>query len=91
MATINFYLDKTDKKGFAPIYLRINCKGNQIKLSIGQKVEPKNFNKTKQKATGLSAESHELNHYLDFLRERADELLHHSQKKHSHMTKLRVS
>ena len=28
-----------------------------------------NFNKTKQKAIGLSAESHEINHYLDFLKE----------------------
>ncbi|WP_297815409.1 DNA cytosine methyltransferase [uncultured Polaribacter sp.] len=81
MATINFYLDKPDKKGFAPIHLRINCNGSQVKLSTGQKIEPKNFNKIKQKATGLSVESHEINHYLDFLRERADELLHHSNKK----------
>ena len=81
MATINFYLDKPDKKGFAPIHLRINCNGSQVKVSTGQKIEPKNFNKSKQKAIGLSVESHEINHYLDFLRERADELLHHSNKK----------
>mgnify|MGYP003148238287 CR=1 FL=1 len=81
MATINFYLDKPDKKGFAPIHLRINCNGSQVKLSTGRKIEPKTFNKTKQKATGLSVEAHEINHYLDFLRERADELLHHSNKK----------
>ncbi len=81
MATINFYLDKPDKKGFAPIHLRINCNGSQVKVSTGQKIEPKNFNKSKQKAIGLSLESHEINHYLDFLRERADELLHHSNKK----------
>jgi len=81
MATINFYLDKPDKKGFAPIHLRINCNGSQVKVSTGQKIEPKNFNKSKQKAMGLSVESHEINHYLDFLKERADELLHHSKKK----------
>ncbi|WKD86940.1 Modification methylase HpaII [Polaribacter huanghezhanensis] len=81
MATINFYLDKPDKKGFAPIHLRINCNGSQIKVSTGQKIEPKNFNKSKQKAIGLSVESHEINHYLDFLRKRTDELLHHSNKK----------
>ncbi len=81
MATINFYLDKPDKKGFAPIHLRINCNGNQVKLSIGQKIEPKNFDKSNQRMIGLSLESHEINHYLDFLRERADELLHHSNKK----------
>ena len=47
MATINFYLDKPDKKGFTPIHLRINCNGSQVKLSTGQKIEPKNFNQTK--------------------------------------------
>jgi DNA (cytosine-5)-methyltransferase 1 len=81
MATINFYLDKPDKKGFAPIHLRINCNGSQVKVSTGQKIEPKNFNKSTQKAIGLNVESHEINHYLDFLKERADELLHHSVKK----------
>ena len=81
MATINFYLDKPDKKGFAPIHLRINCNGSQVKVSTGQKIEAKKFDKSKQKAIGLTTESHEINHYLDFLRERADELLHHSNKK----------
>ncbi|MCH8535627.1 MAG: DNA cytosine methyltransferase [Flavobacteriaceae bacterium] len=81
MATINFYLDKPDKKGFAPIHLRINCSGSQIKISTGQKIKPIKFNKTKQKAIGLTTESQEINHYLDFLKERADELLHQSNKK----------
>lgn len=81
MATINFYLDKPDRKGFAPIHLRINCNGSQVKLSTGQKIEPKNFNKSSQRATGTNVESRETNHYLDFLKERADELLNHSNKK----------
>lgn len=81
MATINFYLDKADKKGFSPIHLRINCNGSQVKLSTGQKILPKQFDKKKQKAIGLSLESHEVNHYLNFLKERADELLHSSNKK----------
>ncbi len=81
MATINFYLDKPDKKGFAPIHLRINCNGSQVKLSTGQKIEPKNFDKTEQKATSFCVDFREINHYLNFLRERADELLHHSHKK----------
>jgi len=81
MATINFYLDKPDKKGCAPIHLRINCNGSQIKLSTGQKIQLKQFDKKKQRATGLSVESNEINHYLNFLNERADELLHNSNKK----------
>jgi DNA (cytosine-5)-methyltransferase 1 len=81
MASINFYLDKTDKKGFSPIHLRINCNGSQVKLSTGKKIEPKKFDKTIQKAIGYSIESKEINYYLDFLKERADEFLHHSNKK----------
>ena len=81
MATINFYLDKPDKKGCAPIHLRINCNGSQIKLSTGQKIQLKQFDKKKQRATGLSVASNETNHYLNFLNERADELLHNSNKK----------
>lgn len=81
MATINYYLDKPDKKGFAPIHLRINCSGSQIKISTGKKIKPSNFNKTKKEVKGSDKESLELNHYLNFLKTRADELLNHSYKK----------
>lgn len=81
MATINFYLDKPDKKGFAPVHLRINCNGNQIKLATGQKIQPKNFNKRQQKAKGQSKTAERFNNYIDFLKERTDELLYHSDKK----------
>ena len=81
MATINYYLDKQDKKGFSPIHLRINCKGSQIKISTGKKINPKNFNKTTQKVKDSDKDSLEINHYLNFLKIRADELLNHSYKK----------
>lgn len=81
MATINYYLDKADRKGLAPIHLRINCNGNQIKLATGKKINSEQFDKKKQRATGLSIESTEINHYLKFLEDRANELLHHSTKR----------
>jgi len=81
MATINYYLDKSDRKGLAPIHLRINCNGSQIKLATGKKINPEQFDKKKQRVTGLSLESTEINHYLQFLEDRANELLHHSTKK----------
>jgi len=85
MATINFYLDKKDKKGLAPIHLRINCKGSQTKLSTGRKIDPTHFNKDSQRVTGNSKKAKETNHYLKFLEERADELLHNSKKnKYTH-------
>lgn len=81
MATINFYLDKADRKGLAPIHLRINCNGSQVKLATGKKINPEQFDKKKQRAKELSIESTEINHYLKFLEDRANELLHHSSKK----------
>lgn len=81
MATINYYLDKPDKKGFAPIHLRINCNGSQIKISTGKKIKPSNFNKSNKEVKGSDKESLELNHYLNFLKTRADELLNRSYKK----------
>ncbi len=81
MATINFYLDKADRKGFAPIHLRINCSGSQIKLATGKKIIPEQFDKKIQRATGSSMEANEINHYLKFIEERTNELLHHSSKR----------
>ncbi|WP_457617491.1 DNA cytosine methyltransferase [Lutibacter sp.] len=81
MATINFYLDKVDKKGFAPIHLRVNCNGEQVKVSTGEKVKLEDFDKKHQKVKGYSVYNKSVNHYLDYLKERADELLNRSYKK----------
>lgn len=81
MATINFYLDKADRKKLAPIHLRINCNGSQMKIATGKKINPEQFDKKKQRATGLSIESTEINHYLNFLEDRAKELFNNSMKR----------
>jgi len=81
MATINFYLDKEDKKGLSPIHLRINCNKSQIKIATGEKIVTADFNKDEQLAKTDSDNYVEINHYLKFLKERADDLLHHSYKK----------
>lgn len=81
MATINFYLDKADKKGFAPIHLRINCNGKRIKIATGEKIKVEDFDKELQQAKKSFKKSTALNHYLSFLKNRTDELLNHSYKK----------
>lgn len=81
MATINYYLDKANKKGFAPIHLRINSNGVQVKVSVGKKVKPSDFDKVKQEISKNNDDSVEINHYLNFIKERAYELLNHSHKK----------
>ena len=81
MATINFYLDKSNKKGFSPIHLRINCNSEQVKLSTGEKIKQQDFDKETQTVKQNSDRSTEINHYLNYLKERADELLNNSYKK----------
>ena len=81
MASVNFYLDKVDKKGFAPIHLRINCNGTQIKISIGKKIKLDEFDKELQLATSPYNGSTELNNYLKYLKNRANELLSNTSKR----------
>ena len=81
MATINFYLDKPDKQDLAPIHLRINCNGIQVKLSTGQKISRQLFDKKKQRSIGIEPEDIELNYFLKYIQERADDFLHGSVKK----------
>lgn len=81
MASINFYLDKPDKKDLSPIHLRINCDGNQVKVSTGEKVNLNDFDKINQKVLDNIENSSSINYYLNFLRERAEELFANSVKK----------
>ncbi|AEM71608.1 DNA-cytosine methyltransferase [Allomuricauda ruestringensis DSM 13258] len=81
MATFNFYLDKTDKKGFSPIHLRINCNSEQVKISTKEKIRPKEFDKETQSVIDTAERAIEINHYLGYLRDRAEELFNNSPKK----------
>ena len=81
MATVNFYLDKADKKGFAPIHMRINCNGSQVKISTKRKIKPEYFNKVTQTVSASHEEHKEYNFYLNFLKNRANELLNKDYRK----------
>ena len=81
MATINYYLDKADKKGNCPIHLRINCGGRQVKVATGEKVSAADFDKERQVVLPSNENATAINHYLRHLKDRAEELLNHSPKK----------
>jgi len=81
MATINFYLDKPGKKGAAPIHLRINCNGEQVKVATGEKVEPEYFEKETQRLRAKATNRAAVNHYLDFLAVRAHEMFNATYKR----------
>ena len=80
MPTVNFYLDRADKKGYSPIHLRINCNGESIKVSTGEKVKSKDFDKTAQRLKPSAENQESINHYLAYLKERAIGLFSHSYK-----------
>lgn len=75
MATINYYLDKPDKKGKSPIHLRVNCDGTQFKISTKLKVKLENFDKENQILLEGSKDFLKINHFLLQLKSRANELL----------------
>ena len=81
MATINYYLDKPDKKGLAPIHMRINCNGSQVKVSTKKKIKPELFDKSTQTVSNSHKQHTEYNFYLNFLKNRADELLNQTYRK----------
>ena len=81
MATINFYLDKSGKTGVAPIHLRINGTGEQVKLATGEKVAPEHFDKHAQRLIEGSPNHQAVNHYLDFLSERTFEMFSEHAKR----------
>lgn len=81
MATINLYLDTPDKKGQSPIHLRINNGGNQVKVSTGEKVDPKYFDKATQTVSEMLENHTAVNYYLNYLKERAEELFTNTLRK----------
>lgn len=82
MASVNFYLEKEDKKGCSRISIRINSKkGPVVKLSTGAKVQVSNFNKETQRVDGSDYESIGINFHLDKLESKVEELLNNPTKK----------
>ncbi|WP_150452497.1 site-specific integrase [Arenibacter lacus] len=57
-----------DKKGYAPIYLRITVNGKRSEISIKRKISFKQWNTEACKAKGTSIEAREINRYMDAVR-----------------------
>lgn len=56
---------QADKKGFAPIYLRITVNGQRVELSADRKIESQKWHSKFQRAIGRSESAKILNDYLD--------------------------
>ena len=81
MATINYYLDKEDKNGCSRIYMRIQSKGEQAKVSTGAKVPVKDFDKKWQRVLETNEQHEAINFYLNYLKERAENLISDNAQK----------
>lgn len=77
MATVNFYRDKSDKKGFAPIHLVIRCKGKQIKIATGEKVKLDDWDIDTQLVKGNEL----LNNYFSYLKKETELFFNKGLKK----------
>ena len=58
---------QADKRGFAPIYLRITVNGERSELSVSRKIESLKWDAKLQRAIGRSESARTLNDYLDSL------------------------
>lgn len=56
---------KVDKKGLAPIYLRITVDGERAEISVNRKYDPKKWDSRLQRGIGRSESAKTLNDYLD--------------------------
>jgi hypothetical protein len=65
----HFYLKeaKTNRKGLAPIYLRITVNGERADISINKKINPENWDKNNERAHGRTESARTINAYLDTL------------------------
>ena len=60
--------NKTNKKGLAPIYLRVTLDGKRLELSANRRIPPANWDNQSGCAIGSSDETIILNNYLDALK-----------------------
>ena len=56
---------KIDKKGLAPIYLRITVDGERAEITVNRKVNPNKWDSRLQRVVGRSELAKTLNEYLD--------------------------
>jgi DNA (cytosine-5)-methyltransferase 1 len=72
----NFYLDsKSDKRHGYPIHLVIRQKGTQVKVSIGEKIKAKYWDKKNQAARPSYIDHKSLNRYIKYLRDAVEKYL----------------
>lgn len=60
--------ERTDKKGYAPIYMLLTYQGEKVSVSTNQKVPVKKWNASQQKVSGADEIAKSINNQIDILR-----------------------
>jgi hypothetical protein len=59
---------KSDRKGKAPLYIRITIDGRQAQISSGLKIEPEFYNPQKEQVSNKTLEAQMINHKIQMIR-----------------------
>ena len=65
---------KVNKRGLAPIYLRLTVDGKRKEHSISRRVDPRKWNSRQEKAMGNSREAVEINTHISNLRHKLNQI-----------------
>ncbi|RXG13314.1 site-specific recombinase XerD [Leeuwenhoekiella aestuarii] len=65
---------KINKRGLAPIYLRLTVDGKRKEHSISRRVDPRKWNSRQEKALGNSREAVEINTHISNLRHKLNQI-----------------
>jgi site-specific recombinase XerD len=90
--SILFYLqrNKATIDGKAPIYVRVTVNGKRSQISVNRKIKVEKWNGKMGKVIGTSAETKELNHYLDTIKNRIYKIQEKLQEQNKPITSLRI-
>ena len=71
---IHIIKTKINKKGQAPIYLRLTVDGKRKEYSVSRRIEPRKWNSRMEKALGNSREAVEINTHISNLKHKLNQI-----------------
>lgn len=67
---------KSDRKGLAPVFLRLTVDGKRKEFSITRRIEPEKWNSRTEKVMGNNLLSNEINTHINNIRHRLNKEKH---------------
>ena len=83
---IHLVKNKLDKRGLAPIYLRLTVNGKRKEFSITRRIEPRKWNSRLEKVMGNHREAVEINTHINNLRYKLNKIHQAFMENDQHIT-----